>query len=287
MSWSFEFLNDFALYRENNSGPMHNNYTYKYALPFEHVDHPVELTINLQNNWYHSITISVIYFAVIKILQLIMRNRQPFKLRWLLIIWNVSLAIFSIVAFIRIFEDFLYTYFYKGVYQTLCYSVEPHDVAAFWSLSFAWSKIVELGDTLFIVLRKRPLIFLHYYHHAAVLVFTAHSGAQHAGAGRAFVIMNLLAHSLMYPYYACRAYGLKPPRYVAMTITTIQTLQMIAGVFISYCIYRIKTETNLPCQQTMGNLYLGFILYLTFAALFIHFYAKTYFIKPRKLKKIE
>lgn len=35
---------------------------------------------------------------------------------------------------------------------------------------------MELGDTLFIVLRKRPLIFLHYYHHVAVLIYTVHSG---------------------------------------------------------------------------------------------------------------
>lgn len=36
-------------------------------------------------------------------------------------------------------------------------------------------QVVELGDTLFIVMRKRPLIFLHWYHHVTVLVFSWHS----------------------------------------------------------------------------------------------------------------
>lgn len=75
-----------------------------------------------------------------------------------------------------LFQDFLYNWASHGLAYSLCHSCNPDSVAAYWSLLFALSKIVELGDTLFIVLRKKPLIFLHYYHHAAVLVYTVHSG---------------------------------------------------------------------------------------------------------------
>ncbi|KHJ87702.1 GNS1/SUR4 family protein [Oesophagostomum dentatum] len=71
---------------------------------------------------------------------------------------------------------------------------------------------------------------------------------------------------------------------VSMAVTTIQTTQMLAGVCVSYVVYRIKTETDLPCQQSMVNLYLAFLIYATFAVLFVHFFYKAYIAKAKKSK---
>ncbi|KAK5979669.1 Elongation of very long chain fatty acids protein [Trichostrongylus colubriformis] len=96
--------------------------------------------------------------------------------------------------------------------------------------------------------------------------------------------MNYLAHSVMYTYYTFTAYGLRLPKWVSMSVTTIQTAQMLAGVAVSYIVYRIKTETDLPCQQSMVNLYLAFIIYVTFAVLFLQFFYKAYIAKSKKSK---
>lgn len=45
------------------------------------------------------------------------------------------------------------------------FSICSNDVSpasAFWAWAFVLSKLVELGDTAFIILRKQPLIFLHW-----------------------------------------------------------------------------------------------------------------------------
>uniref|UniRef100_A0A0K0FXQ2 Elongation of very long chain fatty acids protein n=1 Tax=Strongyloides venezuelensis TaxID=75913 RepID=A0A0K0FXQ2_STRVS len=285
MDSNFFGLNDFQIYKNNSSDSLHSTYQYKYAFPFEKIEDKIEKTIFFQNYWYHSITISVVYFMIINMLQNLMKNKEPLKLKYPLFLWNFSLAIFSIIGTIRFSEDFLHNWYTHGFTWSICHSCNPDDVAAFWSFAFCISKLVELGDTLFIILRKKPLIFLHYYHHAAVLVYTVHSGAEHTAPGQVFITMNYLAHSFMYSYYALTALGYRPPKFVSMCVTTIQTTQMFLGVATTFYVYKIKTQYNIPCQQSIPNLYLAFFIYATFGVLFVKFFVETYFIKGKYIQK--
>ncbi|VDM26656.1 unnamed protein product [Toxocara canis] len=261
-----------------------------FALPFERIDDPVGSTLLLQKYWYHSMTISFVYFVTVKLLQRFMRHREPFQLNRPLFLWNASLAIFSIIGFIRSVEDTIYSLYYLGLFPSMCYTIHPYGVAAFWALLFAISKIIELGDTYFIVLRKRPLTFLHCYHHIVVIIGAAYGGASHAAHGRFFVTMNYFVHGIMYAYYACASYGLHPSRFIAMFVTTLQIVQMLGGITVNYLVHQIKLHETAPCQQSMGNIYVGYLIYGSFALLFIKFYINAYFLRPKqrfKQKKIE
>ncbi|KAI6235119.1 Elongation of very long chain fatty acids protein [Aphelenchoides besseyi] len=278
---------EFEIYQNNKTDTLHTDYVYPWSLSFERVQDKIGWTHFFQQYWYHSITVSIVYYLVIRLLQYGMRNRKPFQLQKPLFYWNFGLAIFSIIGCIRFAEDFLVTWNEFGLTHALCHSCNPDGVAAFWSLAFAVSKFVELGDTLFIVLRKKPLIFLHYYHHAAVLIYTIHSGAEHTAPGQAFISMNYFAHAFMYSYYAYTALGRKTPRWVSMAITTIQTTQMLAGVAVSTYVYYIKVYEDIPCQQSMANLYLAFIIYATFAFLFIQYFINAYIVGKSGKKKVQ
>ena len=102
----------------------------------------------------------------------------------------------------------------------------------FWVQLFIYSKPFELVDTYFIVHRKRPLIFLHWYHHVTVLLFCWHSYAFESATGLFFVGMNYSVHAIMYGYYCLMALRMKPKWMNPFFITVAQISQMIVGVSV-------------------------------------------------------
>ena len=131
-------------------------------------------------------------------------------------------------------------------------------------------QVPELGDTIFIVLRKQKLIFLHWYHHITVLIYCWYSFSQYTAPARWFVVMNFIVHSIMYTYYAFRALRYntiiiflsihhqsiicryRVPKIIAMVITSLQLIQMIIGCAVNYMAFNYK--------QNGKNQYHSFII---------------------------
>jgi elongation of very long chain fatty acids protein 3 len=138
-------------------------------------------------HWSLTIYISVVYVALIFSTQFIMRNRKPFRLTGLLTAWNSGLAIFSTIVFLRTVPEFIHVLSApNGFHNSVCHwwDYVPHLIqliivslkltntywvrtshntaTAFWTWLFVLSKVIELGDTAFVVLRKQPLLFLHW-----------------------------------------------------------------------------------------------------------------------------
>ena len=127
---------------------------------------------------------------------------------------------------------------------------------------------------MFIVLRKQRLIFLHWYHHITVLLYSWYSYKDQVAGGSWFMTMNYLVHSLMYTYYAARAAGLRVPRPCAMVITATQILQMAMGLAVLGLVYSWMHEVR--CPSNMDNITWGSLMYLSYLILFASFFYKTY-----------
>jgi len=144
----------------------------------------------------------------------------------------------------------------------------------------ALSKMVELGDTAFIVLRKQPLIFLHWYHHITVLIYTWFTYEAYEPPLRYFMTMNMFVHALMYSYYALKSLKVKIPRNWAMMITCLQLSQMVVGVTINIYSLYVKAM-NVPCALGWENINLALTMYASYFVLFANFFHKAYLNKSK------
>ncbi|CAG0878925.1 unnamed protein product [Darwinula stevensoni] len=145
-----------------------------------------------------------------------------------------------------------------------------------WAILFVFSKVIELGDTAFIVLRKQSFLFRHWYHHITVLLYTWYSCAQLVPTARFFIILNALAHTFTYPYYTARAAKVHVPRRLAMAVTLFQIVTMIFGIYANAYAYFAK-KAGLHCETPWENIYISALMHLSYFLLLLKFFKDAYF----------
>ncbi|NXO94258.1 ELOV6 protein, partial [Certhia brachydactyla] len=237
----------------------------------------------MEENWQKSFIFSVIYFILVFGIQHFMKERRPFNLRAPLILWSFSLTLFSFIAASRVWKQMTFLLLTKGFKQSVCsQSFYIHPVSKLWMYLFALSKLVEMGDTLFIVLRKKKLIFLHWYHHFLSMTLSWY-GYKSMSSGMGWnAALNLSIHTMVYSYYTVTAMGFRIPRSIMILITTSQIVQMAGFVIISVFIFFWKDDKL--CHITWPGLLLSFGLYITLLALFYNFFIQTYLSNTQKSK---
>lgn len=214
----------------------------------------------------------------------LMKDRKPFELDWQLVSWNLFLAVFSTVgAFITVPElmNTLYSRPFIATVCDNCYRTWGAGTVGFWVMLFCASKIPELIDTVFVVLRKKPLIFLHWYHHITVLLFCWDAYSTLSSSGLYFVAMNFTVHAVMYTYYFLKAAKLCPKWFPSYMITIIQILQMIIGTFLC-CATWYYTLSGHHCNLTRRNMTFGALIYSSYLYLFITFALRRFVFKKNK-----
>jgi len=265
-------------------GPNHSYTAYTAVLPFE-----AEFDPWAAQGWVHKHWIPLcawagsLYIILVFSGQAWMASRPPFDLRGPLAVWSGALAVFSILGFSRTLPELLHSLTSGGIYRSVCDPgfLESNKISSYWTWVFTVSKLAELGDTAFIVLRKQQLIFLHWYHHLTVLIYVFFCFSEFTSSGRWFMVMNYFVHSLMYSYYALRALRVRVPRVAAMTITSLQLLQMVVGCAVTVRVFLYKQQ-GVDCSVSDANLTYGFLMYASYFVLFARFFYNAYFAKSGK-----
>jgi len=235
------------------------------------------------NNWF-PVAACALYALLIAWGQYVMKSREPWKgSRPYLAAWNFCLSAFSFLGSFRVGCNVFYNLSTLSIRDNFCLNpavTYGSGATGLWIQMFILSKFPELFDTFFVIVNKKPLIFLHWYHHITVLLFCWHSYITFSTGGLFFAFMNYTVHAFMYGYYFLMAIRRKPKWLHPIFITTIQIIQMIGGVTLT-CLttYYYKTEKEGECYVEKKNITAALIMYMSYLALFLKFFFKRYSVK--------
>ncbi|KAK0403771.1 hypothetical protein QR680_017116 [Steinernema hermaphroditum] len=192
------------------------------------------------------------------------------------VLWNAINAAGSALLLLCLLPEFLSSLLFSGLYGSICDSGTLYSGRwSGWAMHiFVLSKVWELGDTVWLVLRRRPVPFLHAFHHTVVLLQVWISYRSTGAVARWGVVMNLALHTLMYSYFV--AQSLSPTvRRMAPFITAAQITQFGTGCTILLRALQYSWR-GVKCDTGTQELYFHLFLHVAFLYLFVGFFKKNY-----------
>lgn len=284
---------------QNESGTKYAEFTCthttlgKLYLPFEKFYDPTPMLSWMQERPMIPIWGCFLYVAFIMAGRAYMSKNPALSWRKILAGWNLSLSLFSWIGAFRTAPHLYYNLMSYSLRDNMCgdpAATYGSGSTGLWVQLFILSKFPELFDTLFIVVHKKPLIFLHWYHHITVLLYCWHSYVTTSPSGIFFVVMNYCVHAVMYGYYFLMAVKMRPKWFNPIFVTFLQLSQMFIGVgvtIVAFYYYSHPVEGE-SCHIRKENNVAAFLMYGSYFYLFAQFFVARYFkvkVNGEKKKK--
>jgi len=225
---------------------------------------------------WSSFLVSLAYVVVIFSIKALMSNRKAFVILTPLRLWNLWLALFSIagsavtsVALVQEIRKY-------GLVSSYTKAQDFFEgTSGLWTFLFCMSKLAELGDTIFIVLRKKPLLFLHWYHHVATLNYGLMSYVDKTAYNTWIVWLNFSVHAVMYSYYFLAACSIRLPAWFSQMLTTSQITQfLITLVILAHVGVKMALGQHVDTSPT--SYWFCLLMEISYVVLFGNFFFHSY-----------
>jgi len=131
-----------------------------------------------------------------------------------------------------------------------------------------------------LVVKKRPLSFLHVYHHCVVLILFWTYNQSRMIISWVLVVANSLVHVAMYGYYTASTFGV--PCWWKRYITQAQIVQFVIDLTATWPFPLLYYGAR-GCSGSMRGWLFGQAVGFSFFHLFLDFYRRSY--KKRGVEK--
>lgn len=272
LSWAPQFLQDNVQVVLNE------------IVPDEEVDSWFLITSS--SSWV-VIGLLVVYLSVVlHIGPKYMKDREPMNIKYIILAYNLFQTIYNAWIVSKVFTtDNAIPY----LFNHSCKPIPRESNPLFKVLmSAAWyyliSKITDLLDTVFFVLRKKQshISFLHVYHHSNMVFWVwAYIKFIKGEQGVVIGIINSFVHVVMYSYYFLAAMGPHVQKHLwwKKYITRLQLVQF--AIILSYAVFLLVNDCPLPKALNWIMAFQSSV----FSILFANFYYKAYIRSPSKKLK--
>lgn len=241
-------------------------------------------------------------------------------LKPIMILWNAVLSVLSFAMLVGVLLPWVtnvWTRYEFNLSDVVCdadrviFETGPSTMVTFVWL-FMLSKYAELLDTLFLIVKNptRPVPFLHWFHHATVLLFCWYAGFYEYSSGKAevqnataqqrlviltywlslkkgpfFICMNATIHTFMYYYYTLTELGFRPKWNKLLTMG--QIMQMVLGILftVMFAMRHNEAPGSCGCKDPETILIACALMYGSYLLLFIQFFIGKYISGGKKVKK--
>ena len=149
-------------------------------------------------------------------------------------LWNVMQCLYSGYSLYRFLPSFANYVWKYGYHESICMTNKEDSMFnqpyGKWVFLFLLSKIMDLGDTFFIMARGRQVPLIHWYHHLTTLLIGYLDYVRSVELIAWFSVVNMFIHTWMYGHYALSSVT---PIRGNKILTALQLVQLVHDVGIT------------------------------------------------------
>jgi len=244
------------------------------------------------------VVIAVSYLISLYVLQGYMKEKKPYVLKYPTFVHNVILTLLSLTMFLGSSYGAYLKYNAQGFWAGLVCEQESepmHGPLFYWSYIFYLSKFYELIDTYLLVLKKKPLIFLHVFHHF-IMPFVCWAGLEGKWCMALWTsaFWNSFVHVIMYYYYSISTLGFTV--WWKKHLTALQIYQFVSGVAytgiyffyylndVSVSLSPLSLNFRPGCTGEPWAVIFMFSVNCSFLVLFMNFFIQSYSGRSKREK---